>query len=388
MVNGYTLFEYGLMIADRVRMEAHARALRQAVKPGSVVVDIGTGPGLFALLACRLGARRVYAIEPHDIIQLGRELALANGCAERITFIQDLSTRVTLPERADVIVADVRGALPERQLATLIDARRRLLAPGGTLIPRRDVLWAAVVQAPEVYGRQVLPWDEGGLDFGLDLKAARRMATNQVNTWRKGRMAPEQFLVEPRQWATIDYAEVEGADISAEVSWTVLRPGTGHGVVAWFDTMLAEGVGFSNTPLAPELVYGSAFFPWTEPVPLAAGETVAVALRVRAVGEDNVWCWDTRVTERGDPRRVKAGFRQSEFFGTPLSARPLRKQDAGHVPLLSLDGQVDQFILSLMDGRTSLGEVARRAADRFPGRFPRWEDALTRAGLLAAGYAG
>src|SRR5205823_3335981 len=157
---------------------------------------------------------------------------------------------------------------------------------------------------------------------------------------------------------------------------------------AWFDTTLAEDVGFSNTPLAPELVYGSAFFPWTEPVTLTAGETVCVTLRVRAVGEDNIWCWDTRVTERDDPRQIKAAFGQSEFFGICLSAARLRDQDAGYVPRLSLEGQVDQFILGLMDGRANLGEVARGAAERFPGRFPRWEDALTRVGVLAASYAG
>lgn len=54
----------------------------------------------------------MYAIEPGDCVQLARDLAQANGCADRIRFIQDFSTNVTLPERADVIVADVRGILP------------------------------------------------------------------------------------------------------------------------------------------------------------------------------------------------------------------------------------------------------------------------------------
>mgnify|MGYP001184895145 CR=1 FL=1 len=72
------------MIADRVRMDAYVRALRQAVVPGSVVIDIGTGTGIFAMLACQFGARRVYAIEPDDAIQVAREIAAANGFADRI----------------------------------------------------------------------------------------------------------------------------------------------------------------------------------------------------------------------------------------------------------------------------------------------------------------
>src|ERR1044072_3208568 len=149
----YSIFSYGSMIADRPRMDAYARALRQAVRPGSVVLDIGTGTGIFAMLACRFGARQVYAIEPGDAIEVAREAAAANGFSERIEFIQGLSNSVVLPERADVIISDIRGVLPlfQHHLPTIIDARKRLLAPDGILIPRRDSLWAAIVQAPELY---------------------------------------------------------------------------------------------------------------------------------------------------------------------------------------------------------------------------------------------
>ena len=91
----YSVHDYGAMIADRVRMEAYAEALRQAVKPGSVVLDLGSGAGIFALLACRLGARHVYAIEPSDIIEVGREIAAANSCRGRITFLQQRSEQVS-----------------------------------------------------------------------------------------------------------------------------------------------------------------------------------------------------------------------------------------------------------------------------------------------------
>jgi hypothetical protein len=121
MVHEYTLFEHGLRMADRVRMGAYTEAPRLARKPGSVVMDIGTGAGIFAPLACRLGARRVYAIEPHDVSHVARELAAANGDAGRIEFLPDVSTRVAVAERADVIIANVRGPLPARQVPTLAD---------------------------------------------------------------------------------------------------------------------------------------------------------------------------------------------------------------------------------------------------------------------------
>ena len=156
----YSLHFYGEMIANAPRVEPYVEALRRSVTPDSVVLDLGCGQGLFALLACRFGARRVYAVEPDNVINIAREAAVANGCAERIEFFQSMSTEVTLPERATVIISDLRGVLPlfQQHIPSLIDARQRLLAPGGAFIPRRDTLWAALVETPEQYEEIVGPW--------------------------------------------------------------------------------------------------------------------------------------------------------------------------------------------------------------------------------------
>jgi hypothetical protein len=63
---------------------------------------------------------------------------MANGYADRITFHQTLSSAITLPQPADVIVSDLRGVLPlmQHHIPAIVDARQRLLAPGGVLIPR------------------------------------------------------------------------------------------------------------------------------------------------------------------------------------------------------------------------------------------------------------
>ena len=149
----YDLAGHGAMISDPVRVRAYERALRQTVKPCMVVLELGTGAGIMAILACQLGAKRVYTVEPTAIIQLAREIAAANKCADRIEFIEDFSGRVKTPIQADLIVSDLRGMLPLLQdhIPTIVDARRRFLAPGGILVGRKDRLWAAIANASGQY---------------------------------------------------------------------------------------------------------------------------------------------------------------------------------------------------------------------------------------------
>jgi protein arginine N-methyltransferase 1 len=380
----YTLSGYASMIADRVRTEAYARALRQVLRPGGLCLDLGTGTGFFAVLACLLGARKVIAIEPDDAIHVAREVAAANGCAGRITFLQDLSTRVHLEERADVIVSDLRGSLPllGQHLPSLADAGRRLLAPGGSVIPRADTLWAAPVEAPEEYARAAVLGEEPAHGVRLDSLRAR-----VLNSWRKTRLQPEHLLAAPRLWGTLDYANLEGANVRGEVAWTVRRPGTGHGLLLWFDATLVEGIGYSNAPGQPDLVYGQGFFPWVRPVPLAAGDVVEVGLRADLVGADYVWGWNSRVRAGGPAGPVRADFRQSTFFGAGLAPGQLRRRAAGHRAELTEDGRIDSFILAHMNAGASVGDIAREVAQRFPRNFPTWQDALTRVGDLAERYS-
>src|SRR5207245_166407 len=165
----YSLRDFGAMIADAERFGAYAKAIAAAVHPGDTVAEIGCGPGVFSLLACRAGARRVFAIELDDSIHSARQLAAENGFTDRIEFFQSDSRKTELPERVNVIVSDIRGALPFRGSAipSIEDARQRFLAPGGVLIPKRDMLKAAVIEAKEYYEGLAAPWQRGvgGLDL-------------------------------------------------------------------------------------------------------------------------------------------------------------------------------------------------------------------------------
>src|SRR5258708_33056081 len=371
------------MILDAGRMDAYEKALRQAIHADSVVLDIGTGTGIFALLACRLGARRVFAIDPSDATFIAGEIASANGYGDRIQFFQAASTEVALPEPADVLGSDLRGILPlfQHHVASLVDARTRLLKPDAVIIPCSDTLWACAVEAPDLHARVRTPWTENS--YGFDMAAARRLI---ANAYSRSTFGAGQVLTEHVRCGVLDYRHIEHADFACRISLPVVRAGTGHGLAVWFDSRLIEGVELSNAPGKPNLIYGNAYFPWPDAVALEPGDVIDLDLRADLSGDEYIWSWRSRI-DHGESGPVKARFDQSEFLGEAFSPQRLRKQAASHVPALSEEGQVARLVLDRMHEGKALAEIARELAARYPARFDGWRDALTSVGELSVRYS-
>lgn len=369
------------MVSDLSRMRLYRTALGRVVRPGSVVADIGTGLGVFALIAVRLGARRVYAIDPAAAIEVGREIARKNGVEDQIEFIPEISTRVSLPELVDVVVSDLRGVLPlyGEAVHALIDARDRLLTDGGKMIPSRDTMYAALVEAQDLY-----PTVATDADLGLDISAAERFAVNTpITTWIEG----DKLLVAPQAWSTLDYGTVTSADVRGHVSWVAARDGVAHGLCVWFDGELIDGVELSNAPGNSKTVYKHSFFPLATPVSLVKGDGIEVEIEARLVGDSYVWRWITEVTDGQKASSPKAAFEQSTLTATPLSPSRLQRREARHVAALNENGEIDLQVLTWIDGATALTDIADRLASRFPHRFPSREDALRRVAALSAVYS-
>lgn len=370
-VSEYSLEAYGDMIHDRVRFDAYLRELRQTVRPGDVVLDIGTGTGIFALVAARLGARHVYAVETSDAVQLGRECAAASGLADVTTFFQGLSTEFQPPEKADVIVSDLRGVLPLHggHVPAIIDARQRLLKPGGTLIPLGDSIKTAVVSSPSVYEQVTSPWD--GSSLGIDLGPALRLATNR---WRSAVIDASDLISSPAELFTLDYTTIAAPEAAGSASLVIDRDAPAHGLVVWFDAQLAQDISLTTAPGAPRLVYGHAFFPWPRPALLKAGDRVDVALRADPVGGHYEWRWRSQVNDGAGAHRF--AFDQSSLSGRTISLDRLHRRAADARPRPSGEGRALALVLNRFDGAQSLATIAEALMAHLPERFPTQRDAL------------
>ncbi len=382
---GYSIAGYGTMISDSPRMDAYVNALRRVINPDSIVLDIGTGIGIFALLACKMGCRHVYALEPDNAIQVGRDSAAANGYADRISFIQARSDQVTLPEKANVLISDLSGNLPlfQHHIPAIIDARERLLVKDSIQIAKLDHLMAVPVETPVLSSnRLVSPWDNK--NYSLDLQAGKKLVVNQpisVLFWPE-KMTTESYFSKPKKWATIDYTTIQTPDVKAEINWIAERTGTCHGIVTWFERIVDEYNSITNAPHIfstdrPDGVYGSMFFPWQHPIELSEGDSVSVAIEAHLVGNDYVWRWESKVLDVDEQKNIKAHFRQTSFLGGPLTLADLEKKEAGYIPKKSENATVEQFILSRINNELTLGNIANQLMTQFPARFTNWGDTIS-----------
>jgi len=170
----FALDAYESMRDDAGRTPKFIEAIQQRLKgkEGRLsVVDIGTGPfALLAIAAANAGARKVYAIEADpEVAKLARKAIEDSGVPKgTIEVLEGYSTEVALPEKVDLLVAEVIGsvATEEGVYRTIKDAQARFLlnpANPGSYIPLR----VQTMVAPAAYAFHYMIAAEGRKAAGL-----------------------------------------------------------------------------------------------------------------------------------------------------------------------------------------------------------------------------
>jgi hypothetical protein len=286
---------HAAMLNDRSRTESFLAGIAEVVRPGDVVVDVGTGTGILAMAAARAGASRVYAVEATRIGRHARANFEANGFGDRITLVEGWSTRVTLPERADVLVSEMIGNEPlaESVIEVFNDARARMLKPSPRLVPSSVRVFGLPVEIPRAELARRVFVDESlsawhswyGFDFSRLAVAAR--SSSQVFTIKPHKARGWRILGDPVPLAEIDFRTTTGLAIDTTVRSAAACQGRMSGLVTYFELELGPTARLSTHPgLADESNH------WLSPVwvlpqelDLYPGDEMAVSYRYRS-GEE------------------------------------------------------------------------------------------------------
>lgn len=289
------LSEHEEMLSDRVRVNAYHQAIHRNVKPGDVVLDVGTGTGLLAFMASRAGASKVYAVEHSDFIDVAREIAEHNAISN-IEFIQTNSREFTPPEPVDVVLHEQMGdeLFNENMLTNLLDLRDRVLRPGGRLLPARFRLFAEPVSFNE--SMRVRRFWNIGLPDDIDLSVAEhspvaaRFDTGRTEQlWvRPGSVAAT--LGTPEPILDFDLNSLESvAELALDhvVERTATKDLIVDGHCFWFEAVFDDETTLTTSPLAPITSWGNRMFRLDRDV--AAGETVRAHVNLGLLVDPSTW---------------------------------------------------------------------------------------------------
>lgn len=290
----FTGLEYhSRLLADLHRMDAYERAIRELVRPGDVVLDLGAGTGILAMLAARRGAARVHAVESTPMAEVAEELVRANGLADRVHVHRADAVTMAPIEPVDLVVSDFLGRfLVDDQMLDAVAAARRWLAPGGRFCPAVVELWVAPVgnfllEAVEVFRDPV---------FGLDFTPALGRALRRPYA---SRLRPAACLSEPRLFTRYEPACEDAPTLDARFDLELSASGKLAALAGWFRAELAPGVSLSTEPGIVSH-WGQFLFP-VPAVVVEPGDRLAMRLWLEGdPAARGIWRWEGRISRSGE----------------------------------------------------------------------------------------
>lgn len=239
------------MMNDTVRNVAFQTAIQRQVKPGQIVVEIGAGAGLLAMMAARQGATVISCESNPAIARIARDIVARNGLSDRVTIADkgswELKVGVDVPRPADVLIAEIFSAqlLSEDVLPSLEDAKARLCRPDAAVLPAVGVMRGALVQSPSLEALTRV-----GAVEGFDLSPFNTFTPPLMNLDAPN-MALE-WLSEPVDLFTFDFqGDQKWPPATNEVQVDVSQTGTCQGVVQWLWLAVDDETPYENPPLGP-----------------------------------------------------------------------------------------------------------------------------------------
>ncbi len=301
------------MMSDRVRIEQYRRAIEETVKPGDIVVDLGTGTGILSLIASKCLPRTIYAIERTDIIEVAERIAHDNGVTN-ITFIKGDSCEIELPTKCDVLLSECLGYLvvQENMITDFYRFRDKWLKPEGSLIPLDGKLFFGPIASASAYS-SVSFWNSIQDVHGFNYKALSAISANSAS---HECLSMEDFLSQPILSHEFNFLSDIDPSLKCDVVFEIAKDGTLVGIGGYFESTLSDNVILDTSPLS-QTHWRQHIFPVNKPRVVRIGDRVRfslVSVMRRALVD---WKWDVQINdEEPESHSTELGIRLKETVPT------------------------------------------------------------------------
>lgn len=347
--------EYRELLNDKRRINAFKKAIQELTN-NTVVAEIGTALGTYAFFAAMAGAKRVYAIEENDTIEVARVIAKRNGFNDRITFIKGHSISVELPEKVDyIIMEDYTPIFLYPGLKDVIlDARKRFLKPGGKFIPEQIDIKIAACQFFSFHTALDLWRNVKDILYNINWDYTTELIFNQPHyvEYDKPEMLSEEIPIK-----SIKLSEENNFTFSFDEEVEIKKDSTIHGIVGWWDCFFTPAQYFRNSPGEGPSSWGQMFFPFRYPIQVKTKEKVYLyiyAIESKNTGEIHFkWGIETGTTSQD----------YNTFRNVLLTPDQLQKNlPPDHPPRLSKKGEIIKNLLNNVNGINTIADLKDLAA--------------------------
>lgn len=257
---------HSAMVQDSSRTPLIKKAIHKLVKPGATVFDLGCGTGVLTQMALEAGAQKIYACDVEEAVNLARWQIQSKDNKNRVTFFKGLSSEISLPEKVDVLIAEVVGSLGlnENILPSVIDARKRFLKKGGKIIPEGLKIYLAPIELKQISHKS---------------KKSNRNHIHEM-PFMIDFINPSQILSGEKKYCDLLFLKENHYGYDQEINFIIERPGILGGFCGWIEITWAPGIVTKTSPFDPPTHWKQTILPLSRTYSVDKGDRVLFRLRI------------------------------------------------------------------------------------------------------------